>query len=72
MICIKDAFKFSPRKFCIRSKHGTWVTSSRDEVEAAIGHTDCADLIFTKYTDNEDLRILLNGRRAYLDPEDFS
>lgn len=71
MVVIKDAFKTSARKFCIRSKHGTWCTSSKDELIRAIGHIEEWDFVFMLSTSSEDCRLFFNGRRAYLEPYDF-
>jgi len=71
MIVIKDAFKVSPRKFCIRSKWGHWTTSLTQELRAAIGHLEEHEYVFMRDTDSEDCRIFFNGRRADLEPEDF-
>jgi hypothetical protein len=71
MIIIRDCFKPSPRKFCIRSKWGTWCTSRTQELDAILGHLEDREFIFMRDTDSEDCRILFNGRRADLMPKDF-
>jgi hypothetical protein len=72
MIVIRDCYKPTPRALVIRSKWGVWRTSMTADVQYALGHIDGHQHVFNKSVTSAECRVLFNGRRADLWPEDFT